>query len=495
MSTTVLDHVGPAARRSGVPARGARTRTRRNPAWMLTLLVAGYPVFWVLGLSQFAMTIMAVPMLGVLLLRRPIRLPRGFAVWAVFLVWSAMGILLLGVDPPGYVPSSAASRLFGFGMRELSYLSTTVLLLFIGNLDEDELPRDRILRLGGWFFVVVVAGGVLGLLAPTFSFTSLFEMVLPRSISEQFYVQNLVHPRAAQLQAVLGDRTPRPAAPFAYTNDWAFHLTLLGVFFVATWRYARGVLASLAWLLVLVAGAVTLVYSLNRAAWLGVAVGVCFVGVRLALRGRFALVGALALAVAIGLGTVVTTPLGTVVEQRLAAGRSDTIREFTARKAFELSARSPLVGFGSTRATYGSAASIAVGKSRECPQCGNASIGMNGFLYRLLVTTGYVGAALFFAFGVVMWWHARSRRTVMVSAATTVLVMTALFSLFYDVSTGMLVPTLALGLLWRESRASSHRPGSPGSSPADLGRSRTMTRPERTPPPLLLPDVRERPRP
>ena len=458
-------------------------RTRHNPAWMLWVLLVGFPVFWALGLAQFAVSVMAVPMGLVLMARRPLALPRGFVLWALFLTWSVVGVLLLGVNPPGYVADGAGSRLLGFGMREISYVGVTVVLLFIGNLTEAELPQTRVVRMLGWFFVTTCVGGVLGLLAPQFQFTSPFEMVLPSSISSNFFVQNLIHPRSAQVQELISDQTPRPAAPFTYTNAWGFNLTLLGVWFVASMRQLRTVRAHVAAVGVLAVGVVVLVYSLNRAAWLGVGVAVLVVAVQLARRGRLAVGAALVVLMTLGLGAVAVTPLGTVVSQRLDAGKSDTIRGFTTEKALELSAESPVVGFGSTRATLGSAASIAVGKSPSCPQCGNANIGMNGYLFMLLVTTGYLGALLFFGFGAVVWWRSRRIHTPVVLAGTTVLAMTAYYSLFYDVSTGMLVPAVTVALLWRESRSGASAP--PAEPPTTAAQIRTAppVHPSGGPPP------------
>ena len=184
----------------------------------------------------------------------------------------------------------------------------------------------------GWFFVTTCVGGVLGLLAPQFQFTSPFEMGLPSSISSNFFVQNLIHPRSAQVQELISDQTPRPAAPFTYTNAWGFNLTLLGVWFVASMRQLRTVRAHVAAVGVLAVGVVVLVYSLNRAAWLGVGVAVLVVAVQLARRGRLAVGAALVVLMTLGLGAVAVTPLGTVVSQRLDAGKSDTIRGFTTEK-------------------------------------------------------------------------------------------------------------------------------------------------------------------
>ena len=55
----------------------------------------------------------------------------------------------------------------------------TVLLVYAGNLDRRELPQQRLVRLLAWLFVVTVAGGLLGMVAARFEFTSPVELLLP----------------------------------------------------------------------------------------------------------------------------------------------------------------------------------------------------------------------------------------------------------------------------------------------------------------------------
>jgi hypothetical protein len=430
---------------------------------MLWLLLVGFPAFWVLGLGAFAVPMMAVPMGLELLRRRPLKLPRGFLMWALFLVWSLAGVALLGVNPYGYVPDTVSGRLIGYGTRESMYLGLTIVLLFIGNLSETELPQAKLVRWLAWSFCGVVAGGLLGLVAPTFDFTSLFEVVLPNSLRSNIFVQAQVHPRAAQVQAIFGDTTPRPAAPYPYTNQWSFNLVLLAVWFVVAVARSRSARVKLGGVLVLAAAAVTLVYSLNRAAWIAVVVGIAYAALRLARRGRLGLVLVIVLAGTSAAAVVAATPLGDVVSQRIDAGNSNQIRAFTIERAFELSAESPVVGFGSTRSTLGSASSIAVGRSAGCPTCGNAQIGMNGYLYMLLVTTGLGGVVLFAGLGVAQWWRCRRLGTPVALAGSTVLVMTAYFSPVYDAATWMLVPFVSVALLWREGQRTdgSDRPAPP----------------------------------
>ncbi len=205
------------------------------PGWPLVAFLVGMPVFWAMGLAAFAAPLLAVPMALELLRRRPIKVPHGFWLWLLFLVWTLSGLLVLGTDPPGTVPGSFTGRLLGFGMREMSYGALTVFLLYVGNLDVREFSQRRLVRLLAGFYLIVTAFGVLATVWPNLEFTSPLEMLLPGSISNNLYVHHLVHPSLAQVQDFGGDLTPRPSAPFSYTNVWGFHITLLLVWFVVAW--------------------------------------------------------------------------------------------------------------------------------------------------------------------------------------------------------------------------------------------------------------------
>ncbi len=416
------------------------------------VLLGGFPIFWALGLPSFAVMIMAVPMLADLVRKPRVLLPRGFILWALFLLWSVAGVVVLGVDPPGTLPDSAASRFLAFGVREASYFSVTIVLIYIGNLKPRDFPQERLLRLLGLFFLWTVLGGILGMLAPHFQFTSLFERILPVEIRYNLYVQHLVHPTAAQVQDLVGGETPRPAAPFGYTNTWGYHATVLGIWFTAIWIVGRRSMARVFGVVVLTLGVVVLIYSLNRAAWIGCGFALLVICVRLAMHRRFVPIVLVMLTVSVAALAVFASPLQGVIQERLQNGKSDSIRTFTTVRALDLSVKSPVVGYGSTRSAQGSAASIAIGKSAQCQQCGNVSIGINGYAFMLLMSTGWVGTFLFFAFGAVQLWAVRGIRSAIVGAGVTVVLLTGLYGLAYDISTWMLVPFVSLGVLWRESQ-------------------------------------------
>ena len=67
----------------------------------------------------------------------------------------------------------------------------------------------------------------------------------------------------------------------------------------------------------------------------------------------------------------------------------------------------------------------------------------------LLMSTGWVGAGLFFGFGGVQVWRARNDRSPVVMAGSLVILLTGFYGFLYDVSTWMLVPFVMLAILWR----------------------------------------------
>src|SRR5581483_3267658 len=128
-------------------------------------------------------------------------------------------------------------------------------------------------RLLAWLFVVTVAGGLLGVVAGRFQFSSPVELLLPNHLRSNAFVQSLVHPAAAQLMDVLGHESPRPAAPWGYTNTWGNDFCLLvGWFVVAAFSRSGSAGGSARIRRVLAAGVlavavVPVVYSLNRGLW------------------------------------------------------------------------------------------------------------------------------------------------------------------------------------------------------------------------------------
>jgi O-antigen ligase len=426
-------------------------RPRRLPAgWPLAALLCLYPLWWALGVGQFAFLVFAVPMAWELRRRRPLRMPPAFGAWMLFLLWFVFSLVMLPQNPSGTVPGSLSGRVISIGLRLVELGSASVTLLYVGNLPIREVSQRRLLRWLSTLFLVTLAGGLLGLFAPHFQFTSPLERLLPSSITSNYFASSLVHPTAAQVQNVLGYQSPRPAAPWSYTNYWANNLSILLVWFcVFMWHPARlrrrGVL-----IVALMVTTVVVVYSLNRGLWIGIIVSVLFV-VAMAARGgdARATLAAVAMIPVIALAFF-ATPLHTIVGARVSHGESNGIRTFLDKAAVQGAFESPIIGWGGTRKALGSSQSIAVGPSPNCPTCGAITIGSTGEIWMVMFSQGLVGLVLYLGFFVGAWWRLRRDRTPIGAGARLVIWLALLYALFYNsVPVALTLVMISIGLSWR----------------------------------------------
>ena len=99
----------------------------------------------------------------------------------------------------------------------------------------ETLSTRRVARIMSAMFLTIVAGGILGLVAPSSSSPSVLEMVLPGGLANQQFIYKMIHPTAAQTMEVLGYSSPRPSAPFFFTNTWGLNVAVFLPFFVLGW--------------------------------------------------------------------------------------------------------------------------------------------------------------------------------------------------------------------------------------------------------------------
>ena len=434
----VVDAAPPQPPPTGPPSP-KRPARKQALVWPVALAIVGWPLWWALGVTQFIFPLLAIPVAASLYKRGRVRVPAGFWLWVLFLVWVVVSVVALDVSAEGTLPPSGIGRYLAFGGRLASYLAITVMMLHVLNLSEADLPRRRVIGWFAWLGAVAVALGTLAVVFPQVSFQTPFSHVLPADLLASEGGEAVL----AQVQPVLGEETPRPAAPFTFTNAWGNSVSLLLVWLVVGWgvlgRPVRKLLAGL----LLVVAVVPIVYSLNRAVWAGLAVASIVVGVRLGLRGRMLVPAVLAGVVTVGSVAVALSPLGELVTTRMVTGHSNDIRSSLAVDAVTVALDSPVLGYGSTRQTLGSEASIAVGKSPECPRCGNRDIGSTGQLWLNLIAQGFVGAALYIGFFLRTLWEHRRDHSVLGIAGTLVVGLSLAYSLFY---TALVVP-LAITML------------------------------------------------
>jgi hypothetical protein len=447
---------------AGMPADGARqepildpmarreARAESRRSWPLMLALAWWPVWWALGISQLVFILAAIPLAWLLTRRGRLVYPPGFLLWGLFLVLVLVSGLALNAEAVGAAPPSGAGRFFAYGLRLANYGAITVVLLYIINASERELPRRSLINWFGVLGTSAVALGLLSLAFPDLQWTSPVARILP-----DFLTDAGVN-RLAQVQGVLGDPTPRPAAPYAYTNAWGNSTALLLIWMVVAYGIIGSSRRRLYLALILLAAVPPVVYSLNRAMWMGLALAAVVVVARLAMRGRLVPVASLAVVTAVLALAVALSPLGGLVEQRLQAGHSNEIRQSLASAAVDIAKQSPIVGFGSTRDTIGSEASIAVGPTQECPRCGGRVIGSTGQFTLLLVAQGFLGLFLYVSFLVVTLWRFRSDHSPLGIAAWVVILLELFFGFFYTALTMPLAITFcSIGLLCRNAQVRS----------------------------------------
>jgi hypothetical protein len=445
---TTARHVG----RSGPwLSRALRSRGIRLPQyWPFVALVAFFPVWWMLGLGSFAVLLASIPMAAQLRRIRPLQVPRGFALWLCFLIAVIVSGLMLGKTAPDTLPHGAASQLIAYTLRFLNYVAAAILMIYVINMRSRGLTDRRIVSCLAVLFAATVAGGLLGLFAPSFNFTSPLEMVLPHGLRSNAYVKTLVHPGAAQNQDVLGFTAPRPKAPFEYTNTWGNVIGLLAVW-LGVWALMAKTRGRLIAVGLIAAALVPIVNSLNRGLWIGLGLALLLVAVRLAMSGRIVTVIGLAAAASTLFVLFTASPLATVVQERLAHGHSNDIRSNLAHAAVQGGKESPIVGWGTTREVIGSSQSIAVGSSASCQTCGNADIGSTGQFWLTIFAQGILGISLYVGFFLAALWYYRGQRTAIGIGAQITIVMSLWFMFVYSaVSWPLAIQMIAVGLLWRQ---------------------------------------------
>jgi hypothetical protein len=453
----------------------------RHPAWPLTLLLAGIPLWWALGFGDYIFILLSIPMAARLYAwgaqgNRRIRVPPGFGLWLLFLLVVFIGAAALAATAPGTLTSPVSNRIISFGVRTIGYLGDTALLLFAGNLTERELPRRRLAWLLGLVALYVVVGGLVGVFFKHLHFTSPLAAIVPHRLQANNLVLHVqLHPAVSQLQSVLGT-AGRPDAPFPYTNEWGNCLALLLPWLIARW-WLRGTRRQrMIALAAIVLAIVPVIYSLDRGLWLGLIVIVGYLGFRLAAQGRLAVLGGLVTALVLAAVVIAITPLQGMISQRLANGASDASRGSLAVAAMVDAAASPLIGYGDTRHQQGSVQSLSVGRSAKCPTCGERTIGGNGQLWLLLISDGFLGAGLYVGFFLYGFWRYRRDTTPYGLAGQLTLLGTFVFMFAYTATGAPLGFTmLAFAMLWRNAQARRQPAARPEPELAGLAASHRLT--------------------
>jgi O-antigen/teichoic acid export membrane protein len=363
-----------------------RTSGLRLPiTWPLVVLFIAFPLWWVLGLSSFIWSVITAPLLVALIWRQRTKAPAPIVLYFAFTSWVLMSGLQL----------ESGTKIMTFAYRLTLYVCGGLLFLYVYNLPRSRGLDRRVLHILTIFWMIVVIGGYVGIVGGAHSFTALIEYVLPRGARTQPFVQELVQPVLANVQNLFGFPVPRPAAPFPYTNNWGGNIAVLTPVALAAMSVTRAGLRRRMIAVFLVASVVPMIVSLNRAMFISLGVGLLYVAIRLAGRGRVATLVSL-LVLIIGLVLVIAvSPLRHLVIANVSSthGNSNTTRASVGQQAIEGANSSPLFGLGGPQAVTG--------------QGGTPPIGTQGQLWAILYSNGYIATALFIGFFLAVLWQTR----------------------------------------------------------------------------------------
>ncbi|MEV0662463.1 O-antigen ligase family protein [Actinomadura luteofluorescens] len=413
-----------APRRPGAPPRPGRSGSRRRfagsgpreeipeesgrkdlPAWPLSLLFVGFPVWWLLGLGAFAAPIAASVMALHLMLRGGTRAPRRFGIWVLFLVW----VIASGTQIDSF------GRGVGFIFTFMNYAAATVVFVYAYNCSAKRLPVRRALGMVVVFWVWVVIGGFLGVLMPKTGLTTPFERILPGAIGGNEYVHDLVHPQFAEIQQPWGAPVPynRPRAPFPYTNAWGAHYALLFPFVILYVTQARFLLR-LALISLMAASLVPAFATLNRGMFLAIVVGVLYTALRYLGRGHARWPAMVIALMVVGGIAALLSGVGSGINSRTEYSSTTNDRLGLYGEAFVRTLDSPVLGYGAPRPseTY------------------VVSVGTQGEFWHLMFSYGFPGLLFFCGW---LWLLAMRTRRVMPDSLLWLhaVVVMASFMLFY----------------------------------------------------------------
>jgi polysaccharide biosynthesis protein PslJ len=414
------------------------------PHWPFTLMVAAYPVWFVLGLSGFMWVALALPMAAVLIRRRNLVVPKGLGWWLIFLIAMATSVVSIDSGP----------RLAGYVLRAGYYLAATVFLIYLLN-GGSGLTIGHIVRAFNMLWIFAVVGGYLALVLGGISFHAPLWYLLPKPLLDNELINTLVTPGFADVQDIIGFPIPRPKAPFAYTNSWGSMMALSTPFALMALSDRRIGLSSRLVRWVMVAAVVPMVISLNRGLWLSLGLGLVYGALRLGLGGHTGVFVRLLVVGVVLAAVLALSPLGGLVTSRVETGHSDNDRKGLAVAALEGAAERPLFGWGAPRPNV-----------RNLP-----SIGTHGQIWLVTFSHGFVGGAGFLgALLSFFYWTRRQATTTGLWAHVVILVGLVQLPVYLMIPNSLFAVMAAVAIALRcQTQPAAHRQ-------AELVLTRDLTR-------------------
>ena len=422
-----------------VTSRGAARSARALPSWPLTAGVAGYPFWWLLGLGDLIWPALAAVMTVYLIvrLRRRVRVPRGFGLWLLFLVWMAVSVVQ--VDTFG--------RLLGFMFRASLYVAATVIFIYVYNA-RTSITKDTIARLASQFLAIMTVGGFLGIITPLLSVRTPLAYMLPARLRQNEFVHEMVIRRVTQYDPnAWAPGAPRPSAPFVYTNGWGLAYAIVFPIALAYTFESRGK-RRIRWLLpTVILSTVPAFLTLNRGMFIGLGLALAYVLLRaIIFHNVRLLVAAVAIATVAGV-TFFALPSNERLGERLETSSSTENRLDLYIETVERAAESPIIGFGAPRPSE-----IA----------GMPPAGTQGQFWSIIFSHGFGAAIPFWGWFAVVLRFAWKRSDPVGVAMGSAMLGTAVMTIFYGVLNAALVVIFMIaGIVMRATSDATDTQASP----------------------------------
>ncbi len=409
-------------------------RHHSGAAWPLIVLFPLLPLWWAIGVSGLVLSMCMLPLAAAVILRRRLLVPRGFGLYLLFLLWCAFSAAEL----------TTGRQAFSAGYRGTMYVAAGLLFLYVLNTPRDRLRPEFAVRIMAGFFVLTVVGGLIGMVIPNISFTTLAKgLVPPQALNDQF-ISDLVSASTSSGRAFAAYPIYRPKAPFIYANEWGAAYAMTLPFALCAVAKARTRLSREAMLFTIAISVFPLVFSLNRGAWLSATAGMLYATLRLARGRNLQWLRVAAVAVMVIGALAFLTPLGDIVATRLQNGYGDAHRAELYGESIDLVRASPILGYGAPVLVEG-----------------NLSAGTHGQLWTIVVSQGLPGLLFFTGWLVWAWWRAKRRLPAghpgdpVLRFWCEVTIFIALIQMpYYDLLPwGLAIAMVAAALAWREELA------------------------------------------
>lgn len=175
------------------------------------------------------------------------------------------------------------------------------------------------------------------------------EVLLPDGLAGQRMIRAVTHVHSTEFNPTGRNPYYRTAAPYPYTNNWGTGFALLVPCVLAYLSAVRTGPLRRVLMVSLPLALVPAFLTLNRGMFIGLGVGLVYLGLRALLRGDVRLIGTIAAGLAVAWVITLVVPVGDMIMNRVENTDSTRDRADLYRQTLDAVLRSPLLGYGAPR--------------------------------------------------------------------------------------------------------------------------------------------------